>query len=207
MGKKPLIVTIGREYGSGGRRIGKLLADKMQVPFYDKEILTQAARDSGICEELFESHDEKTSRSQLLSVFSGMNAGMEIGEGISLNQRIFLAQFETIHRFAEEGSCVIVGRCGDYVLKNRGDVLSIFIYASPEARIERIMRIENLASDKARERMRKMDKQRKLYYEFFADGNWGKRENYHLMLRADGLEEEAAAETLCYFAQKAGAGR
>lgn len=139
------IITIGREYGSGGREIGKLVADKLGVPFYDKEILTRAAEESGLCHELLERHDEKNTVSGMLAGSAG--AGLHVGAGgmglqMPLNQRVFLAQFDAISKIASEGPGVIVGRCADYVLKDRPGVTHIFIYASEERRIARIMRVE-----------------------------------------------------------------
>ena len=196
------IITIGREYGSGGREIGRLVADKLGVPFYDKEILTRAAEESGLCEELLERHDEKNSVSSILA--GGAGSGMHIGaSGIGLqmplNQRVFLAQFDAISKIASEGPCVIVGRCADYVLKERPDVTHIFIYASEERRIERIMRVEQV--DRERELIRKTDRQRRSYYNFFADGNWGMRSNYDLMLRTDGRSTDELADIIIAFAR------
>lgn len=199
------VVTIGREYGSGGHEIAKGLAEKLNVPFYDKEILTRAAKQSGICEDVFAHYDEKTSPSYLLSWGTGLSMNAEnagLGMALSLNQRIFLAQFEAITKIAGEGPCVIVGRCADYVLRNRKNVLNLFLYATVEARIQRIMRVENLPQDKAKELVRKMDKQRQNYYNFFADGNWGHRGSYHLMLRTDGLTSDSAAELLWEFVKR-----
>ena len=138
------IITIGREYGSGGREIGKLVADKLGVPFYDKEILTRAAEESGLCHELLERHDEKNTVSGMLAGSAG--ASLHVGAGgmglqMPLNQRVFLAQFDAITKIAAEGPGVIVGRCADYVLKDRPGVTHIFIYASEERRIARMVEV------------------------------------------------------------------
>ena len=197
-----MIITIGREYGSGGRDIGKALADRLEIPFYDKEILTRAAKDSGICADLFEHHDEKTTPNYLLPLLSGLDigtAGLRADAGMPLNHRIFLAQFEAIRKLAAEGSCVIVGRCGDYILRDQQNIINLFIYAGTEARIHRIMAKEELAYDKAKEKIRKVDHQRHAYYNFFADGSWGQRTHYHLMLRSDELSIAAAADILYSF--------
>lgn len=187
------IITIGREYGSGGREIGKLVADKLGVPFYDKEILTRAAEESGLCHELLERHDEKNTGQRHAGGQRG--ASLHVGCGrhglqMPLNQRVFLAQFDAITKIAAEGPGVIVGRCADYVLKDRPGVTHIFIYASEERRIARIMRVEKVDREHARELIRKTDRQRRSYYNFFADGNWGMRSNYDLMLRTDGRQPE-----------------
>lgn len=199
-----LIITIGREYGSGGREIGKLVADKLAIPFYDKEILTRAAEESGLCHELLERHDEKNTVSGMLAGSAG--AGLHVGAGgmglqMPLNQRVFLAQFDAISKIASEGPGVIVGRCADYVLKDRPGVIHIFIYASEERRVARIMRVEKVDRERARELVRKTDRQRRSYYNFFADGNWGMRSNYDLMIRTDGRRPEDVADAIIAFAK------
>ena len=136
-----------------------------------------------------------------------MNSGTHVGSAhvglqMPLNQRVFLAQFETINRIAAEGDCVIVGRCADYVLKDMPGVVHVFLYASEEKRIERIMRVEKVDRSAARELIRKTDKQRKSYYNFFADGNWGLRSNYDLMLRTDDHTPDEVADAIIAFAKR-----
>ena len=190
-----LVVTLGREFGSGGHEIGRKLAQKLNIPFYDKEILSRAAKESGICEELFESYDEKTSYLFSLVASAGYS-GADYTANAPLNHRIFMAQFDAISKLAMEGPCVIVGRCADYVLRDQPHVVRLFLYASLSERIARIKRLRELTSDKAKELIRKMDKQRQSYYNFFAEGNWGQRVNYDLMLNTDGLTEDAAADVI-----------
>ena len=133
-------------------------------------------------------------------------AGLHMGAGgmglqMPLNQRVFLAQFDAISKIASEGPCVIVGRCADYVLKDRPGITHIFVYASEERRIERIMRVEKVDREHARELIRKTDRQRRSYYNFFADGNWGMRSNYDLMIRTDGRRPEEVADAIISFAR------
>lgn len=195
------VITIGREYGSGGREIGGLIAEKLHVKCYDKELLTLAAQESGICEEVIENNDEKASIASLLPMSPGIAFGaMGAGLQMPLNQRIFLAQFEVITRLARQESCVVVGRCADYILRDMEHVTHVFLYASQEKRTERIMRLENIGQEEARELIRKTDKQRRSYYNFFADGNWGMRSNYDLMLRTDGHTPEEIADMIISFA-------
>lgn len=198
MAAQQAIITIGREYGSGGHDIGKLLATRLGIPFYDKELITVAARESGICEELLETHDEKNAPSYLFSMAVGSGGLPPMGGAaeLPLNHRIFLAQFEAIAKVAMQGSCVIVGRCGNYVLREQPHVLNVFIYGDLEARIRRIMAVDELPYDKAKERVRKVDRQRQGYYNFFADGNWGHRSNYHLMINSSGASQEAAVSAI-----------
>lgn len=199
-----MIITIGREYGSGGREIGRLVAEKLGIPYYNKEILARAAQESGLCREVFERHDEKAS---VGSIITGPGAAVmhvgtaPVGMQMPLNQRIFLAQFDAIGKIASEGDCVIVGRCADYVLKDLPHVTHVFLYASTEKRIERIMRVEGISRDEAKELVRKTDKQRKNYYNFFADGNWGLRSNYDLMIRTDNRMPEDIADAIISFAK------
>jgi cytidylate kinase len=199
------VVTIGREYGSGGHEIGSQLAQLMGVPFYDREVLTRAARDSGICEDVLTEYDEKASSGYLFSLAAGISAAAEgtgLTMGMPLNHRVFLAQFEAISKIAAEGPGVIVGRCGDYVLRERSNVVNFFLYAPVEDRIQRIMKVEELPYDQAKDRVRRVDKQRQNYYNFFADGNWGHRGNYHLMVSTGGLTTQAVAEILLEFVKR-----
>lgn len=198
-----LIITIGREYGSGGRELGELLAKRLGIAYYDKEILSRAAQESGICEEVMEAHDEKGALSGLLGAtasIGGAMSGVGFGMQVPMNQRIFQAQFDAITQLAQEGPCVFVGRCADYVLRGRPNVTHVFIYASLEHRVERIMRVEGVDEDKARELIKKTDKQRRSYYNFYADGNWGLRSNYDLMLRTDGHSLEELVELIAAYA-------
>lgn len=196
-----IVITIGREYGSGGRVIGRLAAEMLGVPFYDKEILTRAAQESGLCPEVMENLDEKAGLGHLLPAGHAHMTHAAVGLQMPLNQRVFLAQFDAISKIASEGGCVIVGRCADYVLKERPNVTHVFLYASMEKRIERIMQVENVDCDTARELIRKTDKQRKNYYNFFADGNWGLRSNYDLMIRTDGHQPEDVARAIIQYAR------
>jgi CMP/dCMP kinase len=195
------IITIGREYGSGGNDIGKMLAEKLGIPFYDKEILSLAAQHSGICEELFKNHDEKPVPSYLFSLVKGVGdvAQPNLTGDMPLNHRIFMAQFKAILQVAAKGSCVIVGRCADYVLKEQPNLISIFLYADVAVRIERTMKKQNIKRAEAKDLVHKRDKQRQGYYNFFADGNWGHRSNYHLMFNTTGFSPETAADAIIAF--------
>ncbi|MBE5815296.1 MAG: cytidylate kinase-like family protein [Clostridiales bacterium] len=198
-----LIITIGREYGSGGRELGELLAKRLGIAYYDKEILARAAQESGICEEVMEAHDEKGALRSLLGAsasLGGAMSGVGYGMQMPMNQRIFQAQFDAITQLAAEGPCVFVGRCADYVLRGRPNVTHVFVYASEEHKTERIMRVMGVDADKARELIKKTDKQRKSYYNFYADGNWGMRSNYDLMLRTDGHSLEELVELVAAYA-------
>ena len=199
---KKCIITIGRQFGSGGRYVGRLLAEKLSIPFYDKELLSEAAKQSGICEEIFEEHDEKPTRSLLFSLVTGMQHHMGTGNfymDMPLNHRIFLAQFDAIRKLAEEGPCVIVGRCADYVLRENPDTVSIFVKADMPSKIQRAVTYYGVEKDKAEERIRKADKQRASYYNYYATATWGDVDNYDLVVDTGALGVEGAVELIAKF--------
>ncbi len=192
MANTNLVITIGRQYGSGGRHVGEMLAERLEIPFYDKAILSEAAKDSGICKELFEQHDEKPTRSLLFSLVAGDQTGYM---GMPLQHKLFLAQFDTIRRVASEGPCVIVGRCADYVLRDRVNAVSVFVKADLPARVARA--IERGAEAKnAEDVVRKMDKQRASYYNYYATATWGDVANYDLCVDTGKLGMDGAVELI-----------
>ena len=170
------IITIGREYGSGGRFIGKLVAEKLGIPFYDNELITEACKDSGLSPAILETFDEKTD-----GFFSA--AGM-YSYDMSLSQKVFLAQFEAIKKIASLGSAVIVGRCADDVLKDEPNLCSIFVCAPMDQKIERAVEYYGLKKEKAENAIIKKDKKRKGYYNFYTDKDWGKASNYDMCINS-----------------------
>ncbi len=193
------IITVGRQYGSGGRYVAKLLAEKLGIPYYDKELLAEVSRDSGICKDILEEHDEKNTRRFLMSMMSGTQPLGDNGSmymDMPLNHRIFLAQFDTIRRIAGEGPCVIVGRCADYVLRDEPHVLNVFIKASRENRIRRIIRFYGVDPSRAEETLKKADKQRAAYYNYYATNTWGDVNNYDLCVDTGALGIEGAVELI-----------
>ena len=201
MAKTSMVITIGRQYGSGGRVVGRMLSERLEIPYYDKELLVEAAKDSGICQELFEDHDEKPTRSFLFSLVTGTGTRGDLGGSymdMPLNHRLFLAQFDTIRRVAGEGPCVIVGRCADYVLRDQGNVINVFIKADLQHRIARA--IERGADPaKAEDFVRQQDKQRAGYYNYYATSTWGDVTNYDLCLDTGKLGYEGAFDLLCEY--------
>lgn len=180
-----IIITIGRQYGSAGREIGQLLAKELRIKFYDKELLKKAAKESGLCEELFENHDEKSSNSFLYSLVMdtysfGYNSSTFID--MPLNHKIFLAQFDTIKKIADQESCIIVGRCADYALADYKNCLNVFIHADLEDRIRRIAGKYNLTDAKAKDLILKTDKTRSSYYNYYSSKKWGDSASYHLSI-------------------------
>ena len=197
------IYTIGREFGSGGREVGEKLAAKLGIKLYDKELLQQAAKDSGFCEEIFENHDEKPTNSFLYSLVmdtysvSGYSAAPFLD--MPLNHKVFLAQFETIKKIAEKESCVIVGRCADYALSDNPDCINIFIHADLDVRIKNVSRNLNITENKARDIINKTDKQRASYYNYYTSKKWGDSKSYNLSLDAGKLGTDNCVEMILKF--------
>lgn len=200
MGKKR-IITIGRQFGSNGRNIGKLIAEKLGVQCYDKELLQIAAKNSGVCEELLQNLDEKPNKSFLYSVVMDPYAFAynfnNNNYTTNINQQAFQATFDTIKDLAERESCVIVGRCSDYILRERDDVLNVFIYAPLEARIKTVSeRYPDLTENKIKDQITKEDKARASYYNYYSSKKWGKMESYHLSIDSSILTIDKAADMI-----------
>ena len=179
------IITISREFGSGGREIGRILAKEMDVPFYDKELLEIASKESGICEELFVKNDESYTSSFLFSLVMGsypVASDGRINPDLPLNHKIFLAQFDTIRKLSESGPCVIVGRCADYVLKDRENVIDFFLMGDMADKKTRILGRYDIEKDKVEDFIKKTDKRRASYYNYYTDQKWGASTNYDLCL-------------------------
>ncbi len=199
MSEKKTIVTIGRQYGSGGRDIGEALAKELGVKFYDKEMLKRAAKESGLCEEIFESHDEKPTSSFLYSlVMDTYSLGYSSGSyaDMPINHKVFLAQFESIKKIAEEGSCVMVGRCADYALADNPNVINIFIYADLEKRTRRIARKYDMTDAKAKDVIVKNDKKRASYYNYYTNKDWGDAKSYDLCLNSAKLGVDGCVKAI-----------
>ena len=182
------IITISRQYGSGGREIGEKLGKKLGIPYYDNNIISLAAKESGFAEAAFHNAENKATSSFLYSIAMGMNVygNQDIGFAhLSLDDQIYIAQSNIIRKVANEGPCVIVGRCADYVLKEFDNAVNVFIWADLEYRKNRAINMYNLAADKADDEINKYDKRRANYYNYHATGKWGRAENYHLSLRSD----------------------
>ena len=193
------VITISREYGSGGREIGEKLAKELGVPFYDNELITRAAKASGFAESAFANAETKATNSLLYSIAMGMSAygSHEVGyTSLSLDDRIFIAQSEVIRNLAKEGPCVIVGRCADYILKDMDNVINVFIWADIKYRVHRATTMYDLPVNKAEENIRKADKRRANYYNYHANEKWGKAENYHISIRSDIVGMDTSVDIL-----------
>ena len=182
------IITIGRQFGSGGKEVGIRVAKELGIPFYDKELLQEAAKKSGLCEKIFENFDERP-KSLLYSIAmdSYMFSLPGSGAGESLEQQVYLATYDTIRHIASQGPCVIIGRCADYALADDPNRLSLFIYAPMDVRIARVAKRQNLTPEKARQLILKTDKRRASYYEYYSAQRWGAVESYDFCLDSSAL--------------------
>lgn len=200
------VYTIGREFGSGGKEIGMELARRLGVKCYDKELLKEASKQSGFCAEIFENHDEKPTSSFLYSLvmdtysFSGYSSAPFLD--MPLNHKIFLAQFDTIKKIAENESCVIVGRCADYALADYADCMNVFIHADLDCRAQRIADKMQLSINKARDLAQKTDKQRASYYNYYTSKKWGNSRSYHLTLDSTKIGVDGCVELILAYRRK-----
>ena len=181
MNGERIIISIGRQYGSGGREIGKRLAKEFNIDFYDKELITLAAKESGFSEEILKENDENHNGSFLYSLVMGTYTG---GNNLPLNHKLFLAQFDTIKKLAEEKSCVIIGRCPDYALEYNPNCVKVFIHADIDSRIKRAIEEYGVSPDKVEEVIKKTDKKRESYYNFYTGKKWGLMENYDITINS-----------------------
>ena len=181
---KDTIITIGRQCGSGGREVGIALSKELEIPYYDKELLKRAAKESGLCEEVFEKFDEKPTSSLLYSIVMdpyslGISAN---GIDMPINHKVFLAAFDTIKKVADEGPCVMIGRCADYALSEYKNVVNFFLFAPLEERIKRVSERMGITPEKAKDYIQKTEKQRASYYNYYTTKKWGATTSYNFCL-------------------------
>ena len=202
---KRIIITIGRQFGSGGREIGKKLADALGIAYYDKEILEVAARESGLNREVFEQADEKTSSALAYALSMGFAYfGSPMPENNFLTKEgIFKIQSDTILGLAERDSCVIVGRCADYILRDNPALISFFISDTIPNRILRIVNSSNVSVEEAKEQIVKVDKSRAAYYNYYTDKRWGAASSYHLCMDVSVLGVDRTVAYLKSFVEEA----
>ncbi len=198
------VITIGRQFGSGGREIGEKVASHFGIKCYDKELLTRAAKESGYCEEMLANHDERPTNSFLYNLVMdtysfGYNASSFVDMPIS--QKVFLAQFDTIKKIAKEGPCVIVGRCADYALSDFSNCLHLFIYADESARVKRIREKYSLNDAKAKDMIVKKDKQRQSYYNYYSSKKWGRADSYDLCINSSVLGIDGTVRLVSQYIQ------
>ena len=178
------VITVGREYGSGGRLIAQKAAEALGIPFFDRSIINMAAEETGLSADFIRRTEQQKTSSFLYNLYMST-------QSLPVNDQVFIAQSEVIRRVAAEGPCIIVGRCADYVLRNQSDVdaLNLFIHAPMEERIRRVREEYKVQAPDLRLYILKQDKNRAAYYEHFTDGQWGKPQNYNLAVSSGlGLE-------------------
>ena len=185
---KNYVITIGREFGSGGSEIAAKVAEKLGIKFYDKELIALAAKNSGISEDVLTDVDETAANSFLYALSSGAFAGSTVlSSGVAslpVTDKAFMACSQVIKDIADNESCVIVGRCAESILADRENVLSVFIHADMPFRVERIMKVRNLGKSEAESLIKKMDKKRAAYHNYYADTRWGARSAYDFCLNS-----------------------
>ena len=197
-------ITIGRPLGSGGREIGQKIATSLHIPVYDKELLQIASRESGLGKEFFEEMDEKKSHSLiggLLNMNSPFSDEFYLNYYLS-NETLFKIQSDVIRNLAHKESCLFLGRCADYVLKDYPRCLNIFISADLEDRIRRTAALHQVSEAKAREIVIKTDKKRAEYYRFYSNKTWGAAESYHLCINSSVLGIDPTVEFILEFARR-----
>ncbi len=199
------VITIARQYGSGGHEVGERLARELDIPFYDKALIAMAAKQSGFSEEVFADADERATSSLLYSMVMG-NYGFGVRipglNEMPINDKLFIIQSDIIKKAAAEGPCVIIGRCADYILREFSNCLNVFIHADKASRVERIVSKNLCEEKKAPDFVSKKDKQRANYYNFYSNNRWDDLNNYDLTLDTSKFTVEQAVELIVDAAKK-----
>ena len=190
------IITISREFGSGGRTIGRQVAEKLGIPFYDKELVEQVALESGFAPKFVEEHGEHAPGKSILSYAFAPQGIPGVMNGLSTADFLWNIQCNVILQLAEKGPCVIVGRNADYILKDREDVLHVYIHADKEFRADRIVRLYGESEKSPEARLNEKDKRRRINYHHYTGQNWGVAENYDICLKSNVIGIEKCAEII-----------
>lgn len=196
------LITISRQYGSGGRIIGKMLAEKLGVPFYDKEIIDMAVEASGYSRDVIEGAEMKAKSGFAYSLASALSFNEGSVGTLSVNDRLFLAQFQVIKEIGENQQGVIIGRCADYVLKDIPGVTNVFIYGEMEDRIRRAEELYGDSPENIKNTISSIDKARSNYYNYHTGYKWGDYKNYNLMINSSYITEDEAAELIKDYVEK-----
>ncbi len=187
------VITISREFGSGGREIGFRLAEKLKIPFYDKEIISMAAEDSNIAEDVFHAHDEVIGQQERADhEYVSVNPFSVLYE-VPVQDQLFMAQSQIIRRLEQSGPCGIIGRCSDFIVE---DGFRVFICGSMKKRVERMRQLKQESSRKMEARIREIDQRRRDYYQYFTGNEWGNPRNYHISLNSGELGIERCVEMI-----------
>ncbi len=203
---KKVIITIARQYGSGGREIGERVAKLLNIPIYDKELIKDAAANGNLNETVIKNIDETAANSLLYTLAMGSNVigpGASFGYKMPINDKLFILQSDVIKSYAKAGSCVIIGRCSDYVLKDEPNILRLFIYGELDHRQARIReRHPEIKSSQIIDVINKTDKRRASYYNFYTGNKWGKYDNYDMAINSSTLGIEATANIIAAAAKQ-----
>ncbi len=194
------IITISREFGSGGRTIGKLVAEKLGYKFYDAEIIEEVVKSSGLSREIVEKYDEYATHKNSFLYSIAISAGSDYN-GLSFANQVQIAQSNVIKEIAEEGKCVIIGRGADYVLRDRDDCFNVFVRADVKFRAKRVIDIYGETDKKIEDRLKDKDTRRRVFYRSFTMRDWGMINNYNLMLDSSAIGIEKCAEIICDIAR------
>lgn len=186
-----MIISIGRQHGSGGREIARLLAQELGIKCYDKEIVDEAAKHSDFSRDLINAYDEKR-----MSAFMLQAGGYGLNENFRLNMQVVSAQFDAIREIASKGDCIFVGRCADYILRDRSDLVSVFILGDMDERLKCLARRQGLDEAAARKKIKEVDKDRSSFYKYYSDQVWGDAQNYDLCINSSRLGVEGTVKVI-----------
>ena len=203
---KGMVITIGRQFGSGGHEIAKGVADRLAIPFYDKEIIVEAAKKTGLDENLFKEVEERNVSSFLYSIALGAYSTASSLSGMpfmNINETVFQAQSDVIADFADKGPGVFVGRCADHILKEHPALCRVFVYADMEDRIKRIQQLYNLSEGEAEDLITKTDKKRANFYNYYTGLKWNHLQNYDLCLNSAKFGVDGSIDAILAFIDKA----
>ena len=184
-----MVITISREYGSGGRYVGRLVADKLGIKLYDKDFIEKLAAKTGLSGEYIENNEQKRNS---LEIF---NSGYY--SGLNNSDELFIKESELIKEVAEQESCVIIGRCADFILKDRNDVVKAFIYSSDENKLKRVTEIYGIEKSRAEKEIKRINKLRANHYKYYTGKEWNNNSNYDICINSDDLGVEKAADLIC----------
>ena len=194
---KKKIITVSREFGSGGRTIARMVAEKLGYKFYDEEIIDEVVKESGLSRELAEKYDEYATHKNSFLYSIAVNSGGNNYNSLSFANRIQIAQINVIKRFAEQGSCVIVGRGADYILREREDCFNVFIRADMSFKAKRVIEQYGETNVKIEERLRDKDARRRVFYRAFTMREWADIDNYNLVLDSGAIGFDKCADIIC----------
>ena len=186
-----MIITIGRQHGSSGREIARLLAEKLNYKCYDKEIVDEAANHSDFSRDLIDAFDEKR-----MSAFILHAGGYGLNENFRLNMQVVSAQFEAMRNIAEKGNCIFVGRCADYILRDHDDLISVFILGDMDEHLKCLERRQGLDEVEARKKIKEVDKDRSSFYRYYSDQTWGDAQNYDMCINSSKLGVEGTVQVI-----------